>query len=193
MDTKVFDAKSLLDNLFDNGILFETGVDGLYGRSGVFEEVIERFERLVTRIGAPDKATRIHFPPGMGRTTLEKSGYMKSFPQLAGCVHSFTGGEREHANLLGMMARGEDWTELQEVTDITLTPAASIRFTRRWPRAGRFPPRGSCSNCRPTASGTSRRAIPPACSYFACASSCTSARANRCAPSAKAGWSGARR
>ena len=90
----------------------------------MFEEVIERFERLVTRIGAPDKATRIHFPPGMGRATLEKSGYMKSFPQLAGCVHSFMGGEREHANLLGMMARGEDWTELQEATDITLTPAA---------------------------------------------------------------------
>ena len=114
MDTKVFDAKSLLDNLFDNGILFETGVDGLYGRSGVFEEVIERFERLVTRLGAPDKATRIHFPPGMSRATLEKSGYMKSFPQLAGCVHSFSGGEREHAKLLGMMASGEDWTELQQ-------------------------------------------------------------------------------
>lgn len=124
MDTKVFDAKSLLDNLFDNGILFETGVDGLYGRSGVFEEVIERFERLVTRLGAPDKATRIHFPPGMSRATLEKSGYMKSFPQLAGCVHSFSGGEREHAKLLGMMASGEDWTELQQATNVALTPAA---------------------------------------------------------------------
>jgi seryl-tRNA synthetase len=124
MDAKTFDAKTLLDNLFDNGILFETGVDGLYGRSGAFEEVIERFEKRVTRIGAPDKATRIHFPPGMSRATLEKSGYMKSFPQLAGCVHSFMGGEREHASLLGMMEGGQDWTELQQATDVALTPAA---------------------------------------------------------------------
>ena len=124
MDAKTFDAKSLLDNLFENGILFETGVDGLYGRSGAFEEVIERFERLVTRLGAPDKATRIHFPPGMSRHTLEKSGYMKSFPQLAGCVHSFMGNEREHASLLGMMEGGQDWTEMQKATDVALTPAA---------------------------------------------------------------------
>ncbi|MGY4228151.1 hypothetical protein ACVMIH_005512 [Bradyrhizobium sp. USDA 4503] len=124
MDAKTFDAKSLLDTLFDKSILFKTGVDGLYGRSGVFEDVIERFERLVTSIGAPDKATRIHFPPGMSRATLEGSGYMKSFPQLAGCVHSFMGGEREHAQLLGMMAAGEDWTELQQATNVVLTPAA---------------------------------------------------------------------
>ncbi|TIU26443.1 MAG: hypothetical protein E5W34_04250, partial [Mesorhizobium sp.] len=124
MDAKTFDSKSLLDSLFENGILFESGVDGLYGRSGAFEEVIERFERLVTRLGAPDKATRIHFPPGMSRATLEKSGYMKSFPQLAGCVHSFMGGEREHAQLLGMIADGGDWTELQKATDVALTPAA---------------------------------------------------------------------
>ncbi|RUW12549.1 hypothetical protein EOA60_34340, partial [Mesorhizobium sp. M1A.F.Ca.IN.020.06.1.1] len=124
MDAKTFDSKSLLDSLFENGILFESGVDGLYGRSGAFEDVIERFERLVTRLGAPDKATRIHFPPGMSRATLEKSGYMKSFPQLAGCVHSFMGGEREHAQLLGMLADGGDWTELQKATDLALTPAA---------------------------------------------------------------------
>mgnify|MGYP003348430427 CR=1 FL=1 len=28
-------------NLFKKGILIETGVDGLYGRSGVFEDVIK--------------------------------------------------------------------------------------------------------------------------------------------------------
>lgn len=124
MDAKAFDARSLLDNLFDNGILFSSGVDGLYGRSGIFEEVIERFEAAVLRIGAADNATRIHFPPGMSRLALEKSGYMKTFPQLAGCVHSFMGGEREHAQLLGLMEAGEDWTELQQATEIAMTPAA---------------------------------------------------------------------
>jgi seryl-tRNA synthetase len=124
MDAKTFDAKSLLDNLFDNGILFESGVDGLYGRSGIFEEVIERFEKLVLKIGENDNAIRIHFPPGMSRRTLEKTGYMKNFPQLAGCVHSFMGGESEHAELLRLMEAGEDWTKLQQATDIAFTPAA---------------------------------------------------------------------
>lgn len=124
MDTGTSSAKSLIDDLFDNGILFDCGVDGLYGRSGVFEEVIECFERLVTRLGAPEKPTRIHFPPGISRATLERSGYMKSFPQLAGCVHAFMGGPRDHTKLLDMMAAGDDWTELQQPTQVALTPAA---------------------------------------------------------------------
>lgn len=117
-------AEDFLDSLFDAGLLIETGVDGLYGRAGVFEEVIDRFEDLVMRWGAEDSATRIHFPPGMPRAMLEKSGYLKSFPQLAGCVHSFVGGEADHAQLLQLVADGGDWTDMQAATDVALTPAA---------------------------------------------------------------------
>jgi seryl-tRNA synthetase len=60
----------------------------------------------------------------MPRRMLEKSGYLKSFPQLAGCVHSFMGNERDHAQLLSMLEKGEDWTQLQEATEVVLTPAA---------------------------------------------------------------------
>jgi len=179
MDAKTFDAKTLLDNLFENGILFESGVDGLYGRSGTFEEVIERFEKIVLKVGGPDKATRIHFPPGMARAALEKTGYMKSFPQLAGCVHSFMGDERDHARLLGMMERGEDWTQMQEATEVAMTPAACYplypprrcRLSRRagWNAAGGSSKTSTCpatwksptirssgapARCWPTASGT---------------------------------------
>ena len=142
MDAKVFDAKTLLDNLFDNGILFESGVDGLYGRSGVFEEVIERFEKLVLKVGGADKATRIHFPPAMARQTLEMSGYMKSFPQLAGCVHSFMGDERDHAELLGLMAKGEDWTVKQQATEVAMTPAACYPLYPTVARQGPVPAEG---------------------------------------------------
>ena len=127
MDAKVTAApaaKALLENLFANGLLFPTGVDGLYGRSGVFEEVIERFEAAVSKLGDPDGAERIHFPPGMARATLEKSGYLKSFPQLAGCVHSFMGGESEHMALLAKLANGEDWSDYSDPTEVCLTPAA---------------------------------------------------------------------
>ena len=75
---------SFLDRLFESGLLIDTGIDGLYGRSGQFEDVIAAFERLIDKFGGADGAEAIRFPPGMNRAFFEKSGYMKSFPQLAG-------------------------------------------------------------------------------------------------------------
>ena len=115
---------SFLDRLFDSGLLIETGVDGLYGRSGQFEDVIAAFERLIDRIGGGDGAEAIRFPPGMNRAYFETSGYMKSFPQLAGTVHSFCGNDHDHLSLLQCMEEGKDWTKEQKATDIALTPAA---------------------------------------------------------------------
>lgn len=116
--------KPLLDALFEKELLFPSGVDGLYGRSGVFEDVIDRLVGAVSRIGGDDRAERIHFPPGMPRANMEKSGYLKSFPHLAGCVHSFLGGEADHMALLGKLAEGKDWTEDLAATAVVLTPAA---------------------------------------------------------------------
>ncbi|NKQ69854.1 hypothetical protein C3Y89_05585, partial [Rhizobium sp. UPM1132] len=115
---------SFLDRLFESGLLIDTGIDGLYGRSGQFEDVIAAFERLIDTFGGADGAEAMRFPPGMNRAFFEKSGYMKSFPQLAGTVHSFCGSELDHVSLLQCMEVGEDWTKGQEATDIVLTPAA---------------------------------------------------------------------
>ncbi len=60
----------------------------------------------------------------MNRAYFEASGYMKSFPQLAGTVHSFCGNDHDHMSLLQCMEEGGDWTKEQKATDITLTPAA---------------------------------------------------------------------
>ena len=46
------------DELVDAGLLIPLGVPGLYGRSGVFEGVIEHFERFVTRMGADSQGRR---------------------------------------------------------------------------------------------------------------------------------------
>ena len=35
---------SFLDRLFDQGLLVRTGVDGLYGRSGAFESVVDALD-----------------------------------------------------------------------------------------------------------------------------------------------------
>lgn len=113
-----------LDQLIGAGLLIPTGVAGLYGRSGVFEDLIVRFEALVTRAGRDDRPEVLRFPPAMTRTQLETSGYMKSFPQLAGAVHSFCGCDQDHLDLIGKIDGGEDWSQNLAATDIALTPAA---------------------------------------------------------------------
>ncbi|HUH48695.1 MAG TPA: amino acid--[acyl-carrier-protein] ligase [Mycoplana sp.] len=135
---------SFLDRLFNAGLLIDTGVDGLYGRSGQFEDVIVAFERLIDRVGGADGAEAMRFPPGMNRAYFEQSGYMKSFPQLAGTVHSFCGNELDHMSLLKCMEVGEeDWTKDQEATDIVLTPAACYPLYPTVARRGRISMQGA--------------------------------------------------
>lgn len=133
---------SFLDRLFESGLLIETGVEGLYGRSGEFEGVIAAFEALIDRVGGGDGAEAIRFPPGMNRAFFEKSGYMKSFPQLAGTVHSFCGCELDHVSLLKCMEEGGDWTEGQKATDIVLTPAACYPLYPTVAKRGNLPAGG---------------------------------------------------
>lgn len=134
---------SFLDRLFDSGLLIDTGVDGLYGRSGQFEDVISAFERLIDRFGGADGAEAIRFPPGMNRAFFETSGYMKSFPQLAGTVHSFCGNELDHMSLLKCMEVGDDWTKDQQATDIVLTPAACYPLYPTVAKRGAIPENGA--------------------------------------------------
>ena len=54
MDAQV----TLLDQLFDAGLLIDTGVDGLYGRSGLFEDVIDALRRADHAASAAPTAPR---------------------------------------------------------------------------------------------------------------------------------------
>ena len=62
------------------GLLIGTGIDGVLGRSAVFEDVLIRFDALITRWGVANGAEVVHFPPVMNRAYLERNGYLKSFP-----------------------------------------------------------------------------------------------------------------
>jgi seryl-tRNA synthetase len=129
-----------LGELVREGLLIPSGVPGVYGRGGAFEDVLQRFDQFVTRVGGSDGATVMRFPTLLPRAHFEQSGYLKSFPHLAGSVHSFSGNEHGHQELLRTLARGEDWSQSFTPTDVVLTPAA-------------------CYPVYPTFSG---QAIPPA-------------------------------
>jgi seryl-tRNA synthetase len=121
-DAPVDTKAAYLKDLLGAGLLIDTGVPGVYGRSGVFEDVITRFEAMVTAAGE-GQAEVMRFPPGMNRAHFARSGYMKSFPQLAGAVHSFCGDSHAHNDLLQAIEGGQDWTGGLTGTDVVLTPA----------------------------------------------------------------------
>ena len=134
---------SFLDQLFDQGILHDSGVDGLYARSDLFEEVITRFEALAKSFGKDETSEAMVFPPGMPIKDFETSGYMKNFPHLAGTVHAFCGNDHDHAGLLQCLEVGEDWSENQKPTDVALTPAACYPLYPILARRGALPAEGA--------------------------------------------------
>ncbi|KVO26419.1 amino acid--[acyl-carrier-protein] ligase [Burkholderia ubonensis] len=129
----------LRDALIDAGLLIPTGVQGLFGRSERFERVVEALDAFVTRIGADQQAEVLRFPPAMSRVEFERSEYMKSFPQLAGTVHAFCGGEHEQQRVLQCLERGDDWTGSQKPTYVVMTPAACYPVYPVVARAGALP------------------------------------------------------
>jgi len=112
------------DALIEARLLIPTGVPGVFGRGQVFEDVLERFDDLITKLGGADGAEVIRFPPAINRTDFERSGFLKSFPQLAGAIFSFDGTPQDHARLLDLIHEGKDWSECQTMTGVVMTPAA---------------------------------------------------------------------
>ena len=112
------------DALIEARILIPSGIDGVYGRSGVFESIVDGIDHLITLNGQGQDAEVVRFPPAMPRRVMETSGYLNGFPHLAGTLHCFCGDERAHKAMLQCLAVGEDWTRGQQCIDLALTPAA---------------------------------------------------------------------
>jgi seryl-tRNA synthetase len=60
----------------------------------------------------------------MSRRHLEKSGYLKSFPNLLGCVCALHGSEAEIRAAADQFEAGGDWTSSLAPADLVLSPAA---------------------------------------------------------------------
>ncbi len=108
----------LMDALFH-----PTGVPGVYGRKGVYEDVVERLAAFISEVR--EEGTEVlRFPPVMSRRTLERSGYLKSFPNLLGCMCALGGSDDDIRAAVDTFEAGGDWTEALEAGDLVLTPAA---------------------------------------------------------------------
>ena len=61
-----------LDSIAES-LLLPSGIDGVYARTAVFEQVVDGLGALISRYREPDTEV-LRFPPVMSRRQLEKSG-----------------------------------------------------------------------------------------------------------------------
>lgn len=133
---------AFLKELTAAGLLIPSGVKGVYGRSGLFEHIVDQFEAYATRMGAHLNPEVMRFPPIFNRAHYVKLNHIQNFPDLMGSVHSFLGGDREHEGMLTKFDGGEDWTQDLAPSEVMLIPAACYPLyptaTGTLPEAGRI-------------------------------------------------------
>jgi seryl-tRNA synthetase len=137
-----FSAEQFQSDLVKHGLIIPVGVPGAFGRNAVFEDVLARFDELISRIARDDGAEKMLFPPILDRAVFEKSEFLDSFPQLAGSVFSFSGSDAQHKELIERVHERKPWNDLQTMTGVVLIPAACYpvypSFTGTLPDDGRL-------------------------------------------------------
>ena len=117
------------------------GVEGVYARTALYQGVLEHLTVFVSR-QRDERAEILHFPPVMSRQQLEKSGYLKSFPNLLGCVCALHGSEAAIRSAADRYENGGDWTTSLGASDLVLSPAACYPLYPLVATRGRIPADG---------------------------------------------------
>jgi seryl-tRNA synthetase len=137
-----YDLQKFYEGLVKHRLIIPVGVQGAFGRGAVFEDVLERFNGLVSALSKDDGAEVCMFPPVISRQVLERVNYLDSFPHLCGAVYSFFGKELQAQALSERVHAGQPWGELFGLTDVVLNPAACYplypSFTGVLPKGGRL-------------------------------------------------------
>jgi seryl-tRNA synthetase len=124
-----------------HAVLRPLGASGVYARTALFERVIDGLGSLISR--HRESATEIFkFPPVMSRAQVQRSGYLKSFPHLLGCVSCLHGSEGEIRALVEDADGGDGWTSGLGSTELVLAPAACYPIYPIAASRGRAPAAG---------------------------------------------------
>ena len=140
--TVTYNVEDFYAGLVKHRLIIPVGVQGAFGRGAVFEDVLERFNGLVSQLSKNDNAEFCTFPPVISRQVLEKVNYLDSFPHLCGAVYSFFGKELQARALAEKVHEGKPWGDMLGITDVVLNPAACYpvypSFTGTVPKGGRL-------------------------------------------------------
>lgn len=118
-----FRAPAIAADAIKDALFQPMGVEGVYARTGLYENVVERLAAYVTR-QREERTEILRFPPVMSRQDLEKHGYLKSFPNLLGCVCALHGTDAEIMAAADRHEKGGEWTAALSPADLVLSPAA---------------------------------------------------------------------
>jgi seryl-tRNA synthetase len=99
------------------------GPSGLRARTGHYESVVDSLGRWISG-QTPETVEVFRFPPLMSRGQIERSGYLKSFPNLLGCVCCLTGGEEAVLTAVSASPDPAAWVDSLAPSDLVLTPAS---------------------------------------------------------------------
>lgn len=108
----------------DAGLPIGTGVPGVYLFPAGFERIVDLLRGGVAALAADEPFQRLVIPPVISRATIERAGYVKTFPQLLGTVHGYGGSATGWARLSPLIEQGGDWHAEQRIGDLVLLPAA---------------------------------------------------------------------
>ncbi len=125
----------------NDALFLPMGVDGVYARTALYLSVRDGLDRYISGLRDP-QAEVMRFPPVMSRKQLEKSGYLKSFPNLLGCVCALHGSEASIRSAADRYETGGDWTSALTAADLVLSPAACYPVYPIVAARGRLPSGG---------------------------------------------------
>jgi seryl-tRNA synthetase len=106
------------------GLLHATKVDGLYHRSGVFDDLVNAVQAHVASRRIDPDARRVAFPPLLPRADWLQTDYVRSFPDLMGSVTVFTGSDKDHRVLLARLDADQEWESLLTPAELVVSSSA---------------------------------------------------------------------
>lgn len=107
-----------------DGLPVATGVPGVYLFPESFETIVALLRGAIAGMAAGEPFRRLAVPPVIDRATIERAGYVRTFPHLLGTVHSYAGSARDWARLAPLAEPGGQWHADQRIGDLVLLPAA---------------------------------------------------------------------
>ncbi|KIQ65238.1 aminoacyl-tRNA synthetase [Kitasatospora griseola] len=108
----------------DDATPLPTAAAGVQLQSAAYEKLLGALREAIARLAADEPFERLVVPPVISRATIERAGYVASFPQLLGTVHSYTGSAADWRRLAPLIAESGPWHGRQTVSDLVLLPAA---------------------------------------------------------------------
>lgn len=115
-------ARSSLAQI-EAALFHSMGPRGVKARTGLHETVLEALGGFING-QRPQGAETWRFPPVMSRAQIETAGYLKSFPNLLGCVCCLEGSEADIRRTVNRFVEGGSWTDDLQGSDLVLTPAS---------------------------------------------------------------------